>query len=68
MDGTTQEVVIKWRDALEVIHQHMLFAKYDPAVDLQLEPDITPELRHQKFDDCSNSMLYYLITTLWTRT
>ena len=61
MDGTTQEVVIKWRDALEVIHQHMLSAKYDPAVDLQLEPDITPELRHQKFDDCSNSMLYYLM-------
>ena len=61
MDGTTQEVVIKWRDALEVIHQHMLFAKYDPAVDLQLEPDITPELCHQNFDDCSNSMLYYLM-------
>ena len=61
MDGTTQEVVIKWRDALEVIHQHMLSATYDPAVDLQLEPDITPELCHQKFDDCSNSMLYYLM-------
>jgi hypothetical protein len=60
MDGTTQEVTIKWRDALLAMQRHMLSAEYDPAVDLQLEPEIAQDLREQIFDDYSNSMLFYL--------
>jgi hypothetical protein len=56
MDGKTQEVTIKWRDALLAMQRHMLSAEYDPAGDLQLEPEIAQDLREQIFDDFSNSI------------